>query len=326
MINQGVNGLEFAMNKWRRMGGYLKAFFMLLIAAFMATPGVRADGWTPDQDSRQAYSADDTVFIPHAYGKTIYRCNEESPNQVYIIGMSHRDSVTRANGDTTVMSQMDVYRISEWLIKNHGLELLLPEGFFLQDSDATSRPDMPLLAQSIHAAEIVDNATLKDRLQDDMVYVNAEILLMQRQGIRARQIEDNDLYHAVQTEIITLEKSRTDAFAYVFEKAKLQYLQERRTAAMLQKIPDIVNEEFLNGSISNRKAIFTVGLNHVPGIINYLEENRIAIYSPAFVQAFSDYVSGVKLLDETYGITIIIPRSLADSRDIMRLTRLEQML
>lgn len=95
---------------------------------------------------------------------------------------------------------------------------------------------------------------------------------------------------------------------------------------MLQKIPGIVNEEFIEGSISTRKAIATIGLNHISGIIKYLEENRIAIYSPAFVTSLDDYIAEVNLLQEDYGVTIIIPRSLAESRRILRLTGLDHVI
>ena len=39
--------------------------------------------------------------IPAQYGEIIFRCNEKSPKQIFIIGMSHRDSFTRDNGSQT---------------------------------------------------------------------------------------------------------------------------------------------------------------------------------------------------------------------------------
>jgi hypothetical protein len=68
--------------------------------------------------------------IPVEYGEVIYRFNEKSPNQVFIIGISHRDALTCLNGDNTSKVQAQIYRIGDWLIHSQGLELLLPEGFF----------------------------------------------------------------------------------------------------------------------------------------------------------------------------------------------------
>lgn len=63
-------------------------------------------------------------------------------------------------------------------------------------------------------------------------------------------------------------------------------------------------------------------MNHIPDIIKYLKQKEIIISSPAFT-SFDDYSSGVTLADRNFSVTIIIPRSLMDNRDIVRLTRLD---
>ena len=67
---------------------------------------------------------------PAQYGEVIYQTNEKSSNHLYIIGTSHRDSLTCLNGSLTPRVQAEVYKIGEWLIDQRGIELLLPEGFF----------------------------------------------------------------------------------------------------------------------------------------------------------------------------------------------------
>ena len=76
----------------------------------------------------------DLAGLPPQYGEVIYCCNEKSVNQLFIIGMSHRDSISRLNGLNTSRVQAEVYKLGEWLIQNRGLELLLPEGFFKKKS------------------------------------------------------------------------------------------------------------------------------------------------------------------------------------------------
>ena len=48
---------------------------------------------------------------PAQYGEVIYQTNEKSPNQLYIIGTSHRDSLTCLNGSLTPRVQAEVYKI-----------------------------------------------------------------------------------------------------------------------------------------------------------------------------------------------------------------------
>ena len=60
--------------------------------------------------------------IPVEYGRVIYQYNEKSPNHLFIIGMSHRNTLTRLNGNNTSRVQAEVYKIGEWLIDHGGLE------------------------------------------------------------------------------------------------------------------------------------------------------------------------------------------------------------
>lgn len=119
-----------------------------------------------------------------------------------------------------------------------------------------------------------------------------------------------------------LGKYGNDTYESLFIKSGLDYLQERRTAAMLQKIPEVIEGEYREGRIKNKKAIFTIGMSHIPGIIKYLKQNKIEINSPAFT-SYDDYLSGVKLLEKNFGVTIIIPRTLADDLELLKLTRLD---
>ena len=39
--------------------------------------------------------------LPALFGEVIYRYNEKSPLRLFVIGIGHRDAVTRKNGSTT---------------------------------------------------------------------------------------------------------------------------------------------------------------------------------------------------------------------------------
>jgi hypothetical protein len=93
---------------------------------------------------------------------------------------------------------------------------------------------------------------------------------------------------------------------------------------MLQNIPEVVEEAFQTGRIDNRRAMFTIGLAHVGEIINILQHGSLRL-----PPAKSDLAEGemsettLKLLDQGYGVTVIIPRTLAENKQILRLAKLE---
>jgi len=263
--------------------------------------------------------------IPAEYGEVIYQCNEKSPNQLFIIGMSHRDSLTRANGKNTSRVQAEVYQIGDWLIHNQQLELLLPEGFFKDRKATTEKKNVRIAEGKSKCFGSSDIKLLEERLSDSTTYVNAEMLLKEDHLLELQQVEDKGLYDAVREGILRLATCDSDNYSVV--RSELDYLQERRTAAMLQKIPQIINDEVRQGHIRNRRALFTIGMYHLHYIIRYLNENGITICaSPLTSNKSGDYVSELDLLKENFGICVIIPRTLADDPKVLEMNRLDQIV
>ncbi|MGZ3526022.1 MAG: hypothetical protein ACXU9L_14630, partial [Thermodesulfobacteriota bacterium] len=97
-------------------------------------------------------TAETNPVVPSQYGDVIYRINEESPNQIFIIGLSHRDSLTCLNGDLTSRVQSEVFKIGDWLIHDQELGLLLPEGFFKSASTKTQRNPISVAQRDSHCA------------------------------------------------------------------------------------------------------------------------------------------------------------------------------
>lgn len=255
----------------------------------------------------------------------IYQINPESPNQLYIIGLSHRDSLTYLNGDHTSKIQAEVYKIGDWLIHQQGLELLLPEGFF--KSTSAKREVKKISAPDPRdSCALWDMKALEERLSDESTYVNAEMLLKETHALRLAQVEDKALYDAMRKELIKLVDCR-NAGDYAVLKSNVEYLNERRTATMLQKIPEIVNGQFQQGSIKNRKAILTVGLYHLHEIIGYLNEDKISIRAPRSApDKGKGYSSDVNLLKEHFGVTVILPKTLLDDQKVLEINQLDQIV
>jgi hypothetical protein len=270
--------------------------------------------------------AETNLKIPAEYGEVIYESSQESPNQLFIIGISHRDFFTLRNGSNTSRVQAEVYRIGDWFVHHQGVELLLPEGFFKNGAAKIEKPyPKAEFKKGSSREDFSDTKALEERLSEDNTYVNAEMLLKERHQLRTEQVEDKELYDAVSKCIVELVNCETNSSDSLLLKSEADYLQERRTAAMLQKIPEIVDKEFRQGNIKNRKAILTTGLSHVPKIIEYLDSKRIAVYSPLSISKKSeDYVADLNLTKENFAVYIIIPRTLASDKKVLEINGLDK--
>ena len=254
--------------------------------------------------------------LPYEYGRVVYQKNQDATNQIFIIGQSHRSGVNGKNGQDTVQAQMEIYRIGEWLIRQKKVELLLPEGFFqkgIVQNDAQGRPS------ANDAPDTLDSEHLKSLLEDTRRFVSADTLLSAHYPIRLGQVEDEELYQTVSYLVRKLgHQNEVVNRAFIEE---LNDFQRKRTAMMLQNIPFAVENEFQRGDIENKHAIFTIGMAHIADIIDFLHEqtgeiaaNDDLLSSPAF-----DW------LEEGYGVTVILPKSLAEDGNALRLSRLEQL-
>jgi hypothetical protein len=271
-------------------------------------------------------NAQTILEIPAEYGEIIYRFNEKSPNQIFIIGISHRDALTCLNGDNTSRVQAEIYKIGDSLIHNQGLELVLPEGFFKNPPAKIEKKNINT-PERVSSCASLDLEALEKRLSDNKIYINAEMLLKENHSLRLQQIEDKDLYKAVRNHLLKLASCRDDSRDYSRLKSEIDYLQEKRTAAMLQKIPQIVNDEFGQGNIRNKKAIFTIGMFHLHEIIRYLTEKRIKIYAPLLASNGNEsYMAELSLQKENFGVSVIIPRTLASDPKILEINELDEIV
>jgi hypothetical protein len=268
----------------------------------------------------------DLSRIPKEYGEVIYQSYGETSKQLYIIGVEHRDAITRSNGINTSKVQAEVYKIGEWLVLNEELGLQLPEGFFTKKTGKAVLSRSPA-EERTNEPKSLNFGDLEKRLADNRTYVNAEMLLKQNYGLRTRQIEEKILYDGVHDAICKLPIKGTPSCDFLPLKSRLDYLQEKRVAAMLQKIPGVIDEEFQHSNIKNKRALFTIGISHIPQIIRYLNDNKIEILKPlpAFAED-AEYVADLNLLKEQFGITVIVPKKLADDDAVLKLCGLDKIV
>ncbi len=274
-------------------------------------------------NSSQAFTG--SPVVPKEYGEIVYQSNPESPRQVYIVGVEHRDSLTRCNGVNTSKVQGEVYKIGEWLVENKGVGLLVPEGFF---SKKTGKAVLIRTSLEANAKNLpnVDFAEVEKKLADNAVYVNAEMLLRQYHGLRTRQVESQELYDSVHTALSRFSVTGKTRVADILPlKSEIDSLQEQRVAAMLQNIPAIVIQEFDNHNIENQTALFTIGVSHLANIIRFLEQNRISIQGSSQASG-RKYSADLNLSKEQFGVTVIVPKKLADDQEVMKITQLEKLI
>ena len=202
----------------------------------------------------------------------------------------------------------------------------MPEGFFASKTGKMGKENIKASERKRSCGEL-DFKVLEEKLSDNKTYVNAEMLLNEYHPLRIRQVEDKGLYDAVRDGLLKLVNCREGPSHYAIMKSEIDYLQERRTAAMLQKIPEIIEAEFQQGNIKSRKAIFTIGMSHLYNIIIYQNEKGIKIHAPLIASNGSkDYFAELSLLRENFGITIIIPRTLAKDQKILEINRLDKIV
>ncbi len=265
--------------------------------------------------------------IPPEYGQVIYWSNEKSPNQLFVIGLSHRDTLTRLNGNRTSKVQAEVYQIGDWLIHHQGVELLLPEGFF---ASKTVKLEVNKIKAGLEKSKCIglpEMRTIEERLADNQTYVNAEMLLNEYHQLKLKQVEDEKFYVAVRQRILKLVNTGSGSCDYLAVKSDLDYQQDRRTAALLQRIPGIVDEEFQKGNVKAKKAIFTIGMAHIHKIIEYLNERQIKISSPLPTSnKGEDDPAELNLLKENYGVCVIIPRTLANDQKCLEMNGLNKII
>lgn len=282
---------------------------------------------TVSASSEIAHSTNDYLDMPLEYGEVIYRINSQSPKQLYIIGISHKDPDSGENDSTTVKTQMEIFRIGEWLKKERHLNLLLPEGYFSDKHKGSALKAS--IAKPVGAFHPVypDNLLIQKKLAAVSPYMNAEMLLMEYHNFHASQVEDRNTYDAVRSSLGKLKTSGSKRSKSTGNLEELLYLQEVRTAQILQNIPDVIEDEFLNGAIGNRTALFTIGLNHIKDIFRYIKNDEIQIASPIGSSILPDILSSkLNLLKTGYGVTIIIPRTLADNHKLLEMTRIDRII
>ena len=267
--------------------------------------------------------------LPAHYGEVIFRYNEKSPKQVFIIGMSHRDTLTRGNASQTSRVQAEVYKIGDWFIHNEGGQLLLPEGFFKTKPTGLKEANDKIkrgLENKDTCLGLTDFKTLQERLADDQIFVNAEMLLKESHPLRLKQVENWALYESVCKTLLKLASSDKDSCDPSL-LPELDYLQQKRLAAMLQKIPEVIDEEFQHKEIKEQKAIFTIGMMHVHWIIEWLNEKKIMIQSPVTgSEKGKEHTAQLNLSKDNFGISVILPRTLADNQELLRTHRLDKIV
>ena len=160
-----------------------------------------------------------------------------------------------------------------------------------------------------------------------LLFINAEILLKRNYPIVLRQVEDKKCYEEVGALIGKLSNGGCSPDEYGRTKAELDFLQDRRTAVMLQKIPEIIAREYAAGRVKTPKAIFTIGLSHIPAILKLLSEGRIRLFPPISSSGpQKNSFQELALQQQNFRVSVLIPKSLTEQPSFLEFDRLGKVL
>ncbi len=151
------------------------------------------------------------------------------------------------------------------------------------------------------------------------------MLLKKDHPLILRQVEDGQAYWDARESLIGLLKIDKKGPEWFNAVSKLDYFQGRRTAAILQNAFQVIQEEYDRGRIKNGKAVLTIGLSHIPRIIKYVDEHKISVAAPIAASAGArcvDYSAPLDLVKGNFGLTVILPKSLADNAVLLEMNRL----
>ena len=249
--------------------------------------------------------------LPDRLARVIYRQNPDSEQHIYIVAQSHRSALSGLNSPDTERVQAEIYRIGEWLIKNRGVALLLPEGYFKRRTTAISAGAAGGSNRGYNPVNSISDATLLAKLSDADRFENANTLLHANYDVPLCQIEDWDLYantRRLQGELSRETGSDPDLPALA---AALNYQQKKRSAALLRNIPAVLDQALEPGNRRPKKALLTIGMAHIEEIIRFLMDGRAHIEPLTGMEAdFAGYDCDLNALGSDYGITVILPRAL----------------
>ena len=267
------------------------------------------------------------INMPWEYGEVIYRINPESSKQLFIIGIGHRNPKSGLGNSTILQTQIDIFHIGVWLNRKLHLNLLLPEGYFNGKANRETSFQRTAKENVTPSIRIPDNTELEEWLSQENTFINAEMLLMKYIPYHASQVENRKDYNAVRQSLDKVSDAAARHIHAPESLAELSYRQKLRTARLLQRIPSVINTAFEDGTTRRQTALFTIGLNHIKDISSYIQNKTIRITAPNTLNASAgSFESSVDLLDRGYGVTIILPRTLADNHKLLEFTNIDTIL
>ncbi len=150
------------------------------------------------------------------------------------------------------------------------------------------------------------------------------MLLMNHLNFRAAQVEDRDAYQCALKCLLKLKREIKHPAKYKADVDELNYLQDIRTAILLQNIPETIEKVATKGAVESHSALFTIGLSHLAKIHQFIKKREIVIENEKKDFPFNKIKNfNLNLVNAEYGITIILPRSLAENTPLLKITGLD---
>lgn len=258
--------------------------------------------------------------FPERLGRVLISHNKDSARHIYVVAMGHRDADTGGDCADGPEIRAEIFKILEWLILHARVRLILPEGYF--GNRESSKSGARLSATSSPSAggltRIFSNPSFR---------TPPEQLLLKYYSVGLQQVEDPALYRSAGDCIDALAVPSLNPYEQYLIKLELDYFQKRRSAHMLMRTAEIMDQEGDGDLMDTAQGALTIGLSHIPEIVEYAASREIKIFPPPGRPGLTeDYVRTLAWLDRDMGLSIILPRSLLENQALLSATGIDRIV
>ncbi len=241
------------------------------------------------------------------YGEIIFKIRQDAPNQLYVIGQSHK-KLDGTQSEHIPKIQMEVFRIGQKLIDKFKVGLFLAEGYFentvyeKKRKENIQETDIRRLAEYCKDDDYIVSST-KDHADWDAVFYFQLFTNVNIQGAEDR------IYHRNVITLLTSQRNPVSDVLYA-------YYNHLRTMAVLLNGPKVVDREQEARRLISSNFAIIFGDDHIPKLIESVEKDYFKVdFSRLSPLPFDKISQPLKYEQLGYGATVIRPKSTKINRN-----------
>ena len=237
------------------------------------------------------------------YGVVGYRTRRGYPNQIYVVGQTHRN-LDGTQEDYIPNVQMRIFRIAQKLIQTFDSHLVLHEGRY--KNQFYKQPTRKKKMELAEFLQEIDDNTITDSIRRGKKFYDAVSLLKYLDGVDVQGAEDNQFHWtAAYSQAILSDLGRQGKPTNYIE-VYYNNINQLRTYVILKEAPFVAVREKTAGRIPNLNAIIILGISHFPELVEFIVDDGGRVEGiPIFIPSQQVSINYQKL---EYDVTLIIPK------------------